>query len=142
LERRSILGLHTDAFTLIAEIIESKVKPSQPWWTLAQNAFGEASTINSCNSQADIYQSILAIDRQDIDFNGLTPPNGITILEASSDHLIIQSDKLIPIGTQLSFQLDYSNLVRSMTSPYVAKKILAYKSHNPFIFRISKISKG
>jgi predicted amino acid racemase len=31
LHRQPIDGLHTDAITLIAEVIESKVKPSQPW---------------------------------------------------------------------------------------------------------------
>ena len=31
LHRDPIDGLHTDAITLVAEVIESKVKPSQPW---------------------------------------------------------------------------------------------------------------
>ncbi len=105
-------------------MIESKVKPSQPWGTLAQNAFGEIPAINSCKSQGYIYQSILAIGRQDIDFQGLTPPAGITILSSSSDHLIIQSDDLISIGTQLLFQVDYSSLTRAMTSPYITKEFI------------------
>ncbi|MHC4831470.1 MAG: alanine racemase, partial [Planctomycetota bacterium] len=31
LHRRPLDGLHTDAITLVAEVIESKVKPSKPW---------------------------------------------------------------------------------------------------------------
>ncbi len=43
LHRQPIDGLHTDAITLVAEVIESKVKPSQPWGEIAQTAFGEAT---------------------------------------------------------------------------------------------------
>ena len=42
LYRTPIPGLHTDAFTLIAEVIEVAVKPAQPWGDCAQAAFGEA----------------------------------------------------------------------------------------------------
>jgi predicted amino acid racemase len=40
----------------------------------------------------------------------------------SSDHLILESDSDdLPVGTEVTFQLDYSALVRSMTCPYVTK---------------------
>ena len=41
LHRKPVPGLHTNAITLVAEVIESKLKPSQPTGTLAQTAFGE-----------------------------------------------------------------------------------------------------
>ena len=41
LYRTPIPGLHTDAFTLIAEVIEVAVKPAQPWGDRAQAAFGD-----------------------------------------------------------------------------------------------------
>ena len=41
LHRKPIEGLHTDAITLVAEVIESKRKPSEPWGEIAQTAFGE-----------------------------------------------------------------------------------------------------
>ena len=41
LHRQPIAGLHTDAVTLVAEVIESKRKPTRPWGRLGQNAFGD-----------------------------------------------------------------------------------------------------
>jgi predicted amino acid racemase len=121
LHRQPIDGLHTDAITLIAEVIESKVKPSQPWGQIAQTAFGEKPP---ATDRGDISQTILAIGRQDTDTDGLLPPAGIEILGASSDHLIVDSgsDRLC-VGAEVTFQLNYSALVRAMTSPFVAKVI-------------------
>ena len=45
LHRRHIEGLFTDAITLVAEVIESGSKPSQPWGDMAQNAFGQATRL-------------------------------------------------------------------------------------------------
>ncbi len=119
LHRQAIEGLHTDAITLVAEIIESKVKPSQPWGEIAQTAFGDKPL---ALDRGDISQSILAIGRQDTDPHGLTPPSGIEILGASSDHLIMNSGQEgLFVGAELRFQLNYSALVRAMTSPFVTK---------------------
>ena len=119
LHRQPINGLHTDAITLVAEVIESKVKPSQPWGTIAQNAFGCPA---APKTGGHIHQSILAIGRQDIDPSGLEPPQGIDILEASSDHLVVKSCRFThPVGTEITFQLNYSALLRAMTSPFVCK---------------------
>ena len=120
LHRQAIEGLYTDAFTLIAEVIESKVKPSQPWGEIGQNAFGESPSITN---RGNISQTILAIGQQDIDLNGLQAPDGIALLGASSDHLIIEHKHCLPIGSEVSFQLNYSTLLRAMTSPFVTKVI-------------------
>ena len=40
LHRKPIPGLFTDAFTLVAEVIESKIKPSLPYGEVSQDAFG------------------------------------------------------------------------------------------------------
>ncbi len=119
LHRQPIDGLHTDAITLIAEVIESKVKPSQPWGKTAQTAFGEAPP---ATDRGDISQAILAIGRQDTDPCGLISPPEIEILGASSDHLITDSGSVtLCVGEEVTFQLNYSALVRAMTSPFVAK---------------------
>ncbi|RKX36979.1 MAG: alanine/ornithine racemase family PLP-dependent enzyme [Verrucomicrobia bacterium] len=119
LHRQPINGLHTDAITLVAEVIESKLKPSQPWGTIAQNAFGRPATTETVGH---IQQAILAIGRQDIDPLGLEPPHGIEILEASSDHLVVRSSRFNhPVGTEIAFQPNYSALLRAMTSPFVSK---------------------
>lgn len=118
LHRTPIPGLHTSAFTLVAEVIESKIKPSMPTGTLAQTAFGEQATPRNTGN---VVQSILAIGRQDIDPMGLHAPSGIDILDASSDHLIVSSDHFLKVGGEVAFQIDYSALLRGMTSPYVRR---------------------
>jgi len=49
-------------------------------------------------------------------------PTGIEVLGASSDHLIIEStENNLLVGEEVAFQLNYSALVRAMTSPFVSK---------------------
>lgn len=119
LHRKAIDGLHTDAITLVAEVIESKRKPSQAIGEIAQTAFGEAK---ATMDRGMVNQVIFAIGRQDIDSSGLQAPAGIDILDASSDHLIVESlNKPLRVGEELRFQVNYSALLRAMTSPFVAK---------------------
>lgn len=119
LHRQPIDGLHTDAITLCAEVIEAKVKPSKPSGTIAQTAFGEAPPVTD---RGLVTQAILAVGQQDIDPSGLQAPTGIIVLGASSDHLILESDELkLSVGTEVTFQLNYSALVRAMTSPFIGK---------------------
>lgn len=118
LERKCILGLHTNAIALVAEVIESKLKPSLPKGTLAQTAFGKQPAIND---RGTIAQSILAVGRQDIDPSGLYAPPGIEILGASSDHLIVASNSCLEIGSEVVFAVNYSALLQAMTSSFVHK---------------------
>ncbi len=124
LQRQPIDGLHSNAITLVAEVIESKRKPSQPTGDIAQSAFGEALSPNdpALTDRGMVKQAILAIGIQDIDPSGLQAPAGIEILGASSDHLVIEPVKNdLLVGEEVTFQLNYSALVRAMTSPFVAK---------------------
>lgn len=128
LHRQPIDGLYTDAFTLIAEVIETKVKPSKPWGDIGQTAFGKMSPpatdrIFDPDTERDrTTQTILALGRQDADPDGLLPPAGMNILGASSDHLIVDTGSLpMSVGAEIRFQLNYSALVRAMTSPFVAQ---------------------
>ena len=67
-------------------------------------------------------QMILAVGQQDTDPNGLQGPPGIEILGNSSDHLVAESRfNSLSVGAEVRFQLNYSALVRTMTSPFVAK---------------------
>ncbi len=121
LYRQPMDGLHTDAITLVAEVIESKIKPSQPWGEIAQTAFGEKPP---AVDRGNILQMILAVGQQDTDPSGLHAPPGIEILGNSSDHLIAESgSNRFSVGAEVRFQLNYSALVRAMTSPFVAKVI-------------------
>ncbi len=119
LDRTPIPGLHTDIFTLTAEIIEIAMKPAQPWGDRAQAAFGEAPARTGSGT---VHQAILALGRQDVDPDGLRPPPGITILGMSSDHLVVDlGDHEAVVGDEIDFGVGYSALVRAMTSPFVAK---------------------
>jgi predicted amino acid racemase len=125
LHRQPIDGLHTDAITLVAEVIESKTKPSLAWGDIAQTAFGEKPPTEDRGS---ISQIIVAIGHQDTDPDGLCPPPGIGIIGASSDHLILDSGShQLKVGAEVSFRLNYSALIRAMTSPFVAKIMKSWK---------------
>lgn len=122
LHRRPIPRLHTDSFTLVAEVIESKRKPTMPWGQAGQNSFGENAAIED---RGVIWQTILAVGRQDTDTADLTAPEDVEILAASSDHLIVKTRSRMRTGTEVRFEPGYSALLRSMTSPFVAKDVLA-----------------
>lgn len=119
LYRTPIPGLHTDAFTLSAEVIEVAMKPARPWGRRAQAAFGEPPVRTG---SVTVHQAILALGRQDVDPDGLQPPEGITILGMSSDHLVVNiGDHSISVGDEIDFGVGYGALVRAMTSPFVTK---------------------
>ena len=126
LHRQPIVGLYTDAITLVGEVIESKVKPSQPWGEIAQPAFGETPPTLD---RGDVLQAIFAVGHQDTDPLGLIPPPGNEIVGSSGDHLIVESDRPLFIGAEMTFQVDYSALVRAMTSPFVAKVLKPQSDH-------------
>lgn len=119
LHRQPIEGLYSDAITLVAEVIESKLKPSEPTGVIAQSAFGETTPVIA---RGMVRQAILAIGIQDVDASGLQAPAGIRILGASSDHLVLEAvDGDLRVGDEVIFALNYSALVRAMTSPFVSK---------------------
>lgn len=119
LHRTPVPGLHTDAFRLTGEVIEVRDKPAQPWGDRAQTAFGEYPEHTGTGT---VRQAILALGRQDVDPDGLVPPDGISVLGMSSDHLVVDlGDHRVAVGDELAFGLGYSGLVRAMTSPFVTK---------------------
>lgn len=119
LERKLITGLFTDAFTLIAEVIESKRKPSLPYGDVCQDAFGNIPKFPDLGLMK---RAILGVGLQDVLVSGLTPLLDIDILGASSDHIIIDAKQLeIKVGDTVEFNLNYGALLSSMTSPYIIK---------------------
>ncbi|MCE5259684.1 MAG: alanine/ornithine racemase family PLP-dependent enzyme [Chloroflexi bacterium] len=119
LTREPIPGLYTDAFILDAEVIESKVKPSSPIGTIAQDAFGQVPVFED---RGDIKRAIIALGRQDADIQTLKPRLPVRILGASSDHLVVDSaGQPLAVGSRVSFDIGYSTLLRAMISPYVEK---------------------
>ncbi|MGC9459693.1 alanine/ornithine racemase family PLP-dependent enzyme [Vibrio genomosp. F10] len=119
LDQNQIEGLHTDAITLTAEVIESKTKPSLPWGTRSTNAFGEKDSIPN---KGMVSQAILALGRQDVCVTGLGAPQGITITSSTSDHLLVEtSDVPLYVGQKVTFTLDYSALLSSLSSRHILK---------------------
>jgi predicted amino acid racemase len=122
LNRKGIPGLYSDAFTLIAEVIELKPKPSQPYGEIAQDAFGRLPVFEG---KGNMEKAILAIGRQDIDCSAIKPRIKANVLGASSDHLILDVSGLgLEVGAEVQFDIGYSALLRAMTSPYVEKVYL------------------
>ena len=135
LQRQPIDGLYTDAITLVAEVIEAKVKPSKPTGDIAQTAFGDAHPVTD---RGLVRQVILAIGIQDIDPCGMQTSTGIKVLGASSDHLIIEStENNLLVGEEVAFQLNYSALVRAMTSPFVSQ-VYTYRRDGPLASTFNK----
>lgn len=124
LNRNPIPDLFTDAFTLVAEVIESKTKPSIPYGTVSQDASGN---IPEFKDNGQMKRAILGIGLQDVLVSGLTPKLDIEIIGASSDHIIVDSKKIeYKVGTELGFNVSYGALLSAMTSPYVIKKTSDY----------------
>jgi len=121
--REPILGLHTDAVTLAAPVIECKVKPSMPIGTSAQDAFGGTPDFEDRGLRR---RAICAIGRQDVPPGGLVPITpGVEVLGASSDHLILDVEDMEQaprIGQAIEFVPGYSATLALFTSPYVVKE--------------------
>jgi ornithine racemase len=119
---KPIPGLYQDAFCLVAEIIESKYKPSVPFGEQRKNAFGEKVFFQD---RGMIQRAIVGIGRQDVLVSGLTPLLPVEILGSSSDHIILDTKNIhLKPGDEIKFSLDYGALISAMTSPYVYKKYL------------------
>ena len=126
LHRNKIPKLYTDAFTLICEVIESKIKPSLPYGEICQNVFGD---IPEFADIGNINRIIIGIGEQDVDSKAITPRINAKVIGASSDHLILHSKNHIEVGSEIEFDINYSALLRLSTSPYV-KKVFIQKSIN------------
>jgi predicted amino acid racemase len=115
---------------LIAEVIESKVKPSLPFGEICQDAFGNISVFrDQPNNMASLHgmhrRAIIALGKQDTLISGLSPDRDLEILGASSDHLILNSkNSYLKVGSPVNFNLDYGSLLSAMTSPFIKKQFI------------------
>lgn len=119
INRRAIPGLYTGAFQLIAEVIESKDKPSLPFGEMGQTAFGEPPVFIDRGIHRRV---IVALGRQDVLISSLRSSPDLEILGASSDHVVLDSHRQgLTVGDSVRFDLDYGGLLSAMTSPFVTK---------------------
>ncbi|MFW2476178.1 MAG: alanine/ornithine racemase family PLP-dependent enzyme [Sediminibacterium sp.] len=113
-----ITGMHSDIFTIEAEVIEVKTKHSIPEGEIGADAFGKKPIFKDVGLHS---RAIVAIGRQDIPIEGLIPiDENIQILGGSSDHMIldVQSSQ-VKVGDILKFNINYPALLQAMTSPYI-----------------------
>jgi predicted amino acid racemase len=115
--RQVIPGLYTDAFQLVAEVIESKDKPSLPSGEICQDAFGHVPRFLDRGIRRRV---IIALGRQDVLVSGLLAKTDLTILGSSGDHIVLDDEKLdLNVGSEVCFNLDYGGLLAAMTSPFI-----------------------
>ena len=113
--------MYTDVFTLHAEIIEIKNKPSIPIGTIGMNAFGKVPVFKD---KGEMRRAIIGIGAQDVDHTELIPYDTIEAIGSSSDHIILDVTDSIndfQVGDIISFRLTYSSILSLMTSKYVKK---------------------
>jgi len=123
IDRQPIPGLYTNAFRLIAEVIESKEKPSLPFGEACQNAFGIVPTFLDRGIRRRV---IVALGRQDVLVSGLKPTSSMEILGASGDHVVLDSNNYdLRVGNEVNFSLDYGGLLSAMTSPFIKKQFVS-----------------
>ena len=120
--QREIKAQNQHNFILNAEIIELKEKPSVPKGEIGHDAFGNKPKFEDKGIRL---RAILAIGRQDVKVNGLTPMlDEAEIIGASSDHLLVdltEVNQVLDVGDELEFSLDYGAMLALMTSEYVNK---------------------
>ena len=117
-------GARTDAFTLNAEIIEVKEKPSLPWGERAPKLppFGLDPAFKDRGVRK---RALIAVGKQDLSSHYLIPLDpGLEILGDTSDCMIADvSDCKTEYkpGDIVSFRLKYNGVVSAMASAFIEK---------------------
>ena len=112
---------YSDVFTLEADIIEMKEKPSVPIGQIGMNAFGKVPTFTD---EGIVLRAIIGIGKQDVDHNEIIPFDTIKAIGSSSDHIILDisnAHNIYEVGDTMLFRLTYSSILSLMTSKYVTK---------------------
>lgn len=114
---RAVDGLHRDAFSLVAEVIETRRKPAtMP--TAPEIWMRQPSATDTPRPR-----SILALGRQDTDVTGLTFPAGFRFIGATSDHTVLDTDEVtVPVGSEMTMGLTYSALARAMRTCHATSR--------------------
>lgn len=115
-------GMHTDAFTLVAEVIETVAKSAPLSITVVDPTLARLRIVPTSGAATRL---ILAIGHQDTDISGLSMPAGSTLIGATSDHLIIASNRsALKLGSEVRFQMNYKALMHAMAAPDIKVKPL------------------
>jgi predicted amino acid racemase len=113
--------LEQDAFTIEAEVVESKRRPSVPDGRIGPDAFGRKPSFEDRGIHR---RAIVGLGRQDVMPDALTPLEpGVEILGASSDHLVLDvadATRKIETGDIVGFRPSYGAVLQAFTSSYVS----------------------
>jgi len=120
--------MHQDVFTLRAEVLECRDKPSYPIGELSVTAFDQAPRFTDRGIRR---RALLGVGRVDYGSpDGLLPRMaGIEVLGASSDHTILDVEAVkdqIHVGDVLEFGLTYASMVFSTSAEDVR---VVYREH-------------
>ncbi len=112
-----------DVVLLHTQIIEIKNKPSMPVGETGFDAFGRKTNFEDKGMRR---VAISAIGLLDTDLNMICTDPKVTIIGASSDHLLCEltPDSPLKVGDVLTFKLRYGSLLRLFFSPFVEKKFI------------------
>lgn len=118
---KQIGGLFRDAFTLVAEVIETDANSYCRSVGCADDAIARLRLVPDNPESTRI---ILALGHQDIDAAGLSMAPGNTLIGATSDHMVIGTkDGALCVGSKMRFQLNYSALMRVMAAPDIRTRL-------------------
>ena len=113
--------LHQDIFTLKAQIVEIKDKPSYPVGKIFVDCFGNQGSYIDRGIRK---RAVVAVGKVDFALDSQLDPrlSGIEVLGASSDHLLLDIEENkdnLQVGDILEFDLHYSTVVYLTSSRYV-----------------------
>jgi len=119
--RVDVPGLNPDVFTLRAEVIEMRAKPSYPMGEIFIDAFGEKPSYTDRGVRR---RALLAVGKQDFGKQDALVPleEGVQIIGSSSDHLICDVEdcpRPLKPGDVLEFGLFYPSMIYLTRSPEV-----------------------
>jgi len=120
-------GCCLDAFTLSAEILEIKNKPSRPSGTRVP---GEVPIADDPRfpDEGVRRRALVGVGTQDTDLHHLFPvDDGVRVLGGSSDVLvadITESSCPYKVGDRMTFSLGYHAILRGMVSDFVEKNLI------------------
>lgn len=113
--------MHRDVFTLQAEVIEAREKPTYPVGKIMYDAFERKPEFEDRGIRK---RALIALGRADFAFPDMLIPRdkNIQILGASSDHTILDvqdCQREYKVGDIIEFDLCYSTIVYATNSPNV-----------------------
>ncbi|MCD6091265.1 MAG: alanine racemase [Bacteroidales bacterium] len=119
--------MHSDVFSLYAEIIELIEKSTTPMGEMGTNVEGESYQFDQNNIGETSYRAIIDLGLLDVETDHIELiDKSLKLAGASSDMIVIdlnKNKKNYKVGDLVEFKLDYMGILRIMNSKYIGKRI-------------------